>query len=35
MVLFKLVGSNFFITLQLVVFGEWEPLKQNQIRLFP
>lgn len=35
MVLFKLVGSNFFITLQLVVFREREPLKQNQIPLFP
>lgn len=34
MVLFKLVDSNFFITLQIVVFGEWEPLKENQIALF-
>lgn len=34
MVLFQLVGSKFFVTLQLVVFGEWEPLKQNQIPLF-
>lgn len=35
MVLFKLVGGNFFITLQLVMFGEREALKQNQIHLFP
>lgn len=33
-VLFKLVGGN-FVTLQLVVFGEREPLKQKQVPLFP
>lgn len=33
MVLFKFVGGN-FLTLQLV-FGEREPLKWNQVSLFP